>query len=87
MHLSFAGEDDVAGDGDVEERRLTSRGEHFLKTLFVLTWCRIAKTRVSETCSPDHRCTQPLGMESDEDTPTMSNKIAQSFTVLIVVFG
>jgi hypothetical protein len=35
----------------------------FLKTLFVLSWCRIARTKVLEIYSPDCWCTQEIGME------------------------
>jgi hypothetical protein len=40
-----------------------SREERFPNNLFILSWCRITRTRVLKICSPDHRCTQELGME------------------------
>ena len=75
---------DVADDGS--PRRLTwtkdepwwksrsSRAGCFPKTLFVLSQCRISRTEVTETCSPDRRCTPTLGMDLDYDGGTTARK-------------
>ena len=41
-----------------------SREKRFPKTLFAFSRCRIAKTRVPETCSPGRRCTLTIGLSS-----------------------
>jgi hypothetical protein len=73
VYLSIVERDDVAGGDDdvpmqssekwaiVEVGAVVQRA--LPKTLFVLSRCRIVRTRVSETCSLECQCMQTIRME------------------------
>jgi hypothetical protein len=65
-------------------KRSSSCAERFPKTLFALSRCRIAEDEISETCSPDCRCTPTNATK--QRTRRRSRQVEEWFASSVYIF-